>query len=223
MEGLEQSVERIIFSNEDIMNRMNAITIEHGSLATASRTSLPDASLSSSSQPRPGFEEDLNSSRVYKKLRARDSIWSISSSQRESMAMSNFSDLTLGNISIISVFCLPVWSADLSNPSHYRFGRDGLTLTIDELAQRFPDIEFPDLDFSDHETHTNSEEESEDENEDAKDVPEVLFLAASLFEFNAPPHRQHGKIPYLNYVPGEVSVSTIPHQNSDVTTLTAPM
>jgi hypothetical protein len=34
--------------------------------------------------------------------------------------------------------------------------------------------------------------------------PEVLFLAASLFEFNIAHDRREGGIPYLVYVPGEI-------------------
>jgi hypothetical protein len=36
------------------------------------------------------------------------------------------------------------------------------------------------------------------------DEPEVLFLAASLFEFNIAHDRREGGIPYLVYVPGEI-------------------
>jgi hypothetical protein len=36
------------------------------------------------------------------------------------------------------------------------------------------------------------------------DEPEVLFMAASLFEFNLPDDRREGGIPYLCYVPGEM-------------------
>ena len=61
------------------------------------------------------------------------------------MALSVFSDLTLGNVSVISVLCLPVWSTDLSNAEYYQFGKDGLELTITEMMQRYPEIEFPDL------------------------------------------------------------------------------
>jgi hypothetical protein len=37
-----------------------------------------------------------------------------------------------------------------------------------------------------------------------QDEPEVLFLAASLFEFNIAHDRREGGIPYLVYVPGEI-------------------
>ncbi|KAF2112367.1 hypothetical protein BDV96DRAFT_580599 [Lophiotrema nucula] len=39
---------------------------------------------------------------------------------------------------------------------------------------------------------------------DGEDEPEVLFLAASLFEFNIAHDRREGGIPYLVYVPGEI-------------------
>jgi hypothetical protein len=40
--------------------------------------------------------------------------------------------------------------------------------------------------------------------ESSDNEPEVLFLAASLFEFNIAHDRKEGGIPYLVYVPGEV-------------------
>lgn len=41
--------------------------------------------------------------------------------------------------------------------------------------------------------------------DDQKD-PRVIFLAASLFEFNIDRARQEAGYPYLTYVPGEVSM-----------------
>ena len=57
------------------------------------------------------------------------------------------------------------------------------------------------LPMSDSPTPTGTETPEEQNN----DEPEVLFLAASLFEFNIAHDRREGGYPYLVYVPGEVS------------------
>lgn len=142
MNRLVGLVEGLVTSNVDLQNRINALAMDQASLV------LPSTSTSTGTEPLSqssisDFEIDLNMSRPYRRLRPREFVYSISSSQRGSMALSAFSDLTLGNISIISVLCLPIWSTDLRNAEHYRFGKDGLDLTMAEVAQRYPDIEFP--------------------------------------------------------------------------------
>lgn len=56
------------------------------------------------------------------------------------------------------------------------------------------------LPMSDSPTPTGTETPEEQNN----DEPEVLFLAASLFEFNIAHDRREGGYPYLVYVPGEI-------------------
>jgi hypothetical protein len=135
MNRLVELVETLVSSNTDLQIRVDALAIDHALLSPPSATELVS----------DGYEADLSTSRVYRKLRPRDSIWSISDSQRGSMALSAFSDLTLGNISIISALCLPLWSTDLSNAEHYRFGRNGLNLTMEDLRSRYPEVDFPDV------------------------------------------------------------------------------
>ncbi|KAF2185026.1 hypothetical protein K469DRAFT_688245 [Zopfia rhizophila CBS 207.26] len=57
------------------------------------------------------------------------------------------------------------------------------------------------LPMSDSPTQTRADEPSPSIDQDE---PEVLFLAASLFEFNIAHDRKEGGIPYLVYVPGEI-------------------
>jgi hypothetical protein len=117
------------------------------------------------------------------------------------MALSAFSDLTLAEISVISVFCLPVWSADLSNPADYRFGREGLTATMHELAERYPDIEFSDMNLDDEidSVYGYGKEEA------AESGPATLFFAVSLFQFRLNSAKElHGSFSWLEYTPGEV-------------------
>jgi hypothetical protein len=82
----------------------------------------------SSSESKTAFENDLNTSRVYRKLGTRPSLWSINTSQQGSMALSAFSNLTMDKVSNLSVIRLSVWSTDLSNASDYDFQRGGLDL-----------------------------------------------------------------------------------------------
>jgi hypothetical protein len=138
MDKLVSLVEGLMASNVDLRTRIDALAAD-----STSRLSITQDDYVSQSHP---FENDLNGSRVYRRARPRDTIYSIDSSRRDSLALSAFSDLTLGNVSIISVFCLPIWSTDLSNAGHYRFGRSGLTLTLEELRNTYPDIDFPDPD-----------------------------------------------------------------------------
>ncbi|KAJ4347817.1 uncharacterized protein N0V89_009187 [Didymosphaeria variabile] len=234
MHRLVELVEGLVDSNMDLRNRLDAIAADHASTEAAA-PHLPIASTLTtiplvSQQP---FEEDLSSSRVYRNLRPRDSIYSLNSSQRASLALSAFSDLSLGNVSVISVLCLPVWSVDLMNAEHYRFGREGLTLTMAELTERYPYIEFPDPDSLDEmdvqvesgghgipsqpaslpssnvfnsalPISTSPSTVETPLNGSDLDEPEVLFLAASLFDFNISHDRREGGIPYLIYVPGEI-------------------
>lgn len=98
MNRLEDLVEALVASNTDLRIRIDALAIDHAS--------LPHGSVAEAAgNP---YEADLSTSRVYRKVRPQDSIWSISDSERGSMALSAFSDLTLANISTISVLCLPM-------------------------------------------------------------------------------------------------------------------
>lgn len=266
MHRLVELVESLVESNTDLRNRLDDIAADHASVHVNTRASSVLVSSTSTTAPTilpRGFEEDLNRSRVYRKLRPRDSIYSIDSSQRASLTSSAFSELSLGDVSIVSVLCLPVWSVDLGNAEYYRFGREGLTLTIAELAVRYPHIDFSnpdDLDdeymahlineYTYHDSNQKSDRtdlrEPEDivpfetltdnahsqsrsfstsgtfnsalpstistsftegtQQETETEEPEVLFEAASLFEFYIPNDRREGGIPYLVYVPGEVSI-----------------
>ncbi|KAJ4301843.1 hypothetical protein N0V90_003939 [Kalmusia sp. IMI 367209] len=201
MHRLIALVEDVVANNSDLKHRLDALAADHASLPPPSHLRLAEPSSPPAPPSERSFEADLNKSRVYRNLRGRDSIYSISSSQRASLALSAFSDLSLGNISVISVLCLPVWSADLSNAEHYRFGREGLTLSLTELAERYPHIEFPDVDAFEAETGSTQDDMSEQgEDPDA----EILFLAASLFEFHVSFSKREGGFPYLEYVPGEI-------------------
>ena len=68
------------------------------------------------------FESDLKSSRPYRKAR-RDSVdYSFRSSIALSHAWTALSDISLSDISIIATVGLPIYSSNITNAHHYRFG-----------------------------------------------------------------------------------------------------
>lgn len=76
------------------------------------------------------FEEQLHRSRVYRHAQANHSESSLVDDGRSTLALSICSSLTLGEVSNISVFALPVFAMDLSNASAYKFVRSsGITQT----------------------------------------------------------------------------------------------
>jgi hypothetical protein len=224
MHRLINMVEAVLERNPDLRTRMDILSADHdNSLGAASHGLRLEGRADSVILPSRPFEDDLNSSKVYKRANERPaSLYSLSSTQRESLALSAFSDLSLGNVSMISVLCLPVWSEDLSNAQYFRFGQNGLELTARELEEQYPGIDFC-LDTVDEEPEeeellntssvfhsalplSDTDEDAalpnSDTNEDA--TPEVLFIAASLFAFSIERHRREGGIPYLTYLAGEV-------------------
>jgi hypothetical protein len=137
MNHLVDLVDKLVASNADLRIRIDALTMDPVSLASAS---IPIATIQedemSQSKSSRTFEVDLQTSRVYQRVRPRDSIWTLTSSQRGSMALSIFSALTLGDLSAVSVCNLPVWSTDLSNAEHYRFGQNSSTISTAETKEQ---------------------------------------------------------------------------------------
>ncbi|RSL55625.1 hypothetical protein CEP53_007024 [Fusarium sp. AF-6] len=68
------------------------------------------------------FEDDLESSRVYRRAQRDTMDFSFRSSIAPSNIWSVFSGLSLGDISIISVIALPVYQEDIINAENYDFG-----------------------------------------------------------------------------------------------------
>lgn len=89
---------------------------------------------------------------------------------------------------------------DLSNAEHYRFGREGFNLTMEDLQARYPEIYFAD---TEGEVLVDTESLVLESSPNTLDEKEVLFLAASLFDFSVD-NRTKAGIPYLTYIPGEV-------------------
>ncbi|RFN55230.1 hypothetical protein FIE12Z_483 [Fusarium flagelliforme] len=86
-------------------------------LTQSSFSTSTDNSLSKSD-----FEDDLESSRVYRRAQRDTMDFSFRSSIARSNAWSILSSLSLGDISVISVIGLPVFPEDITNAHHYNFG-----------------------------------------------------------------------------------------------------
>ncbi|KAI1030226.1 hypothetical protein LB504_010377 [Fusarium proliferatum] len=70
------------------------------------------------------FEDDLESSRVYRRAVRETMDYSFRSSVAKSHNWSVFSGLSLGDVSIMSVIALPVYQDDITNAEHYDFGEE---------------------------------------------------------------------------------------------------
>ncbi|KAF2678247.1 hypothetical protein K458DRAFT_491307 [Lentithecium fluviatile CBS 122367] len=68
------------------------------------------------------LEEDLDDSRVYRRVKRVESRTSFSTSCFGSVAWSVFSGLSLADISIVAAIALPLYRCDIQNPDHYTFG-----------------------------------------------------------------------------------------------------
>lgn len=69
------------------------------------------------------FEELLHRSRLYQHAAGRHSETSLGDDGRSALAISIGSSMTLGEVSQISVYALPIYSNELSNPECYEFTR----------------------------------------------------------------------------------------------------
>ena len=83
------------------------------------------------------FKEQLHRSRVYRHAHANHSESSLVDDGRSTLALSICSSLTLGEISNISVFALPVFAVELSNASAYNFARSAEAAKINTPEQRY--------------------------------------------------------------------------------------
>lgn len=84
------------------------------------------------------FEELLHRSRVYRHAQRRHSQSSLTNDGRSTLAISICSSLTLGEVSNISVYALPLYASEISNAEAYTFG-----LTV-AMTPPGPDDEPPD-------------------------------------------------------------------------------
>lgn len=207
MHRLVALVDTLVGDDPILKSRLDKLTTGQSSTAqpTSSQTTI-------NSVVHRAYEEILQKSRVYRRnVRTReiDSIYSYGTSQLASLALSRFSDLSFGNVSAISVFCLPIWSEDLSNATHYRFGRDGLRSTLVELTGKYPNTDLPELDTIDNMSVYEKLGQAPIRNMVYGAHTKVLFTAASLHacfprDLKATGCTEEEGIPYLSYIAEEV-------------------
>jgi cell division control protein 24 len=77
------------------------------------------------------FEEQLHRSRVYRHAQANYSESSLLDDGRSTLALSICSSLTIGEVSNISVFALPIFANEISNAAAYDFARIMEAITFD--------------------------------------------------------------------------------------------
>lgn len=97
------------------------ISTPRASLDSAGQRSIFEADSGITGRYQGHFEELLHRSRVYRHNAGRHSQFSLISDARGTLAVSICSSLTLGDVSNISVYALPVYATELSNASCYDF------------------------------------------------------------------------------------------------------
>ncbi|KAI9713740.1 MAG: hypothetical protein M1812_006578 [Candelaria pacifica] len=134
--------EQFLQTNEDMSKRLR--TLEAGPKAQENTikssvhddeddseeasTITPVASSQENSQDVPrsaygfAFDEDLQNSKVYKRTLYSNSGESLVSSAARTTASSVLSGLSLADVSVVSVYALPVYANEISNRQFYTFG-----------------------------------------------------------------------------------------------------
>ncbi|ORY08220.1 hypothetical protein BCR34DRAFT_570096 [Clohesyomyces aquaticus] len=142
-ETLELLVEQLLESNKTLCKRLNNLedtfdarsTIrvrsdgqsiftqeDNATITTARSANGNQTSILEAIKVRFAFDEDLQSSRVYSRIRDSCCDRSFVSSAIRTHAWSVFSGLSLADISIISVVALPLYREDVRNQDYYVFG-----------------------------------------------------------------------------------------------------
>lgn len=120
-------------SRSSRVQSMNSIRSQTASAAA------PVASMGTNNEPPrvSAFEEQLHRSRVYRHAHANHSESSLVDDGRSTLALSICSSLTLGEVSNISVFALPIFAVELSNASAYTFARPSEAAKINTSRQMY--------------------------------------------------------------------------------------
>lgn len=135
-------VQTIVSKRMSLMSVSGTGTLSGSSVET--QTTLTDTSTQPTSQgsdldsSRFDFEEDLESSRAYRRAQRDTMDFSFRSSIAPSNIWSIYSGLSLGDISIMSVIALPVYQEDITNSENYDFG-DGVQVPTAILQAKKPE------------------------------------------------------------------------------------
>ncbi|KAF4343955.1 hypothetical protein FBEOM_2112 [Fusarium beomiforme] len=127
------SIEDALDSQTIISRRMSFLSLKGSPSSDTTQQSESDTAQTSATPTSPDssigiskfdFEDDLESSRVYRRVQRETMDFSFRSSIARSHTWSVLSGLSLSDISAISVIALPVYQAELSNAQHYDFGEE---------------------------------------------------------------------------------------------------
>ena len=144
LEHLNQQVERLVSANQDLFSRLYEGDLQQSVALCHPSTSFPPVGTSLLSPPISAeasnvgllpkrlngkareyhkfgadFEENLESSRVYRRALKEGDQLSLISSATRATPWSLMSDTSLANISAISVIALPIFSTDVTSTSHF--------------------------------------------------------------------------------------------------------
>lgn len=112
-----------------LLSAVDVLMEQNHSLSRRLQRAMRTSSLSSPDMDEPSpdpagssFESDLEASHVYRRIRRETMDFSMDSSTLHPFAWSVLSDLSLDDISRLSVIALPVYADEITNPEHYDFG-----------------------------------------------------------------------------------------------------
>ena len=84
----------------------------------------------------PQFETDLNASRIYHRAKRHSVDYSFCSSKVPSHAWTKFTDISLSDISVISLIALPITQIDINNGSLYEPQNEALDMRTPSSPKR---------------------------------------------------------------------------------------
>ena len=133
MRNLTSLVQEVLRSNVNMSRRLKTLERMHPALAASTRTSGENSANSGSNEGRAlsrttylgfAFDEELQTSRVYKRAALNEVRFSKSSNS--SNGPSSLSGLSLCDVSNVSAIALPISSTELWN--HHRYSNSGFGL-----------------------------------------------------------------------------------------------
>jgi cell division control protein 24 len=112
-------------TNDDILNsRRRTEETEDATISKSANTSQLPTPLESIEVSSFDFENDLETSRVYRRAQRDTMDFSFRSSVAHTNAWSQFSGLSLSKVSIISAIALPLYPDEIENSQHYGVKRE---------------------------------------------------------------------------------------------------
>jgi hypothetical protein len=173
------------------------------------------------------IETSLQSSRVYRRAQ-HPHVRTVVLLDEQTIGSSLLSEISLSEISNISVFALPISISDISNGQHYGLEKSNWWLTLDESPTNDLLLAINNVSISvrseqsmttvDNSSQANFAKDPETSSFNAQSnlyIPprnescfvrsEVLFCAASIYEFTGGGGKRPHGFPWHTYVAGEVS------------------